>query len=248
MECFVVFVYGALVGTLLSAYITRMPMKQKVTMGRVHCSVCNMKVGMMSRIPIVGYLLSGGVCENCNAKLRRQNLFVELLTATLSILIYLETGFSFEAVFFMLLLYCLIVVAMIDYKYMMIPNQLIWSMLSLGLLFTFYDLVANFNDVSTHIVGMTVISLPLLFFAIFAKGSIGMGDVKLFAVAGLFLGTELVIVAFVISIIIAGLVRVLFGNINQRSKMPFAPYVCAGIYVSMLYGNEIVNAVSRSCS
>lgn len=243
LECFIVFVYSALAGTFLSACITRIPSNQSVFLGRIHCPHCS--VSTIYRIPIVGYLFSGGVCKKCNSNLNSQNFFVELLTATLSIPIYLEYGFSVETAFAMLLLYCLIVIAFIDYKHMVIPKQLLWFTLALGCSYTIYDFLGNFNPISSHIIGMAIISLPLLIFVLLAKGSIGMGDIKLFAAVGLFLGTKWVIIAFVISIVIAGLESVLFGNISKRSKMPFAPYISTGIYVSMLYGNELVEVVSR---
>lgn len=237
LECFIVFVYSALVGTFLAACITRISTKQSVFLGRIHCPNC--QVSTTYRIPIVGYLLSGGVCKNCNSKLNAQNFLVELLTALLSIPIYLEHGFSMEAAFALLLLYCLVVIAVVDYKIMIIPKQFLRIIFALGCLITAFDLLVNFNPISSHIIGMVIISLPLLLFALFVKGSIGMGDVKLFAVTGFLLGTELIIITFIISIVTAWL----FRNINMRKNMPFAPYICFGIYVSMLYGNELVGFV-----
>lgn len=243
-EMMIVFIYSALVGTFLAARIARIPNKQKLSLGRIHCSECRSKIRLHKRIPIFGYLLSRGICERCHAKMSRQNFLVELLTAVFSIPIYIKYGFSVETMFFMLLFYSLIVIAFIDWKHLIIPKQATRFIFVLGLFYILYDVAVNFNTVQSHIFGMLIVSLPLYLFASTLKGSIGMGDVKLFAIAGLFVGQQLIVLTFIIAMVMVGVVKVL-GNFKMREQIPFGPYICFGIYLSMLVGNNIITWLSR---
>lgn len=83
-----------------------------------------------------------------------------------------------------------------------------------------------------RLIGMVCVSLPLLVLGCLHPGSIGGGDVKLMGAAGLLLGRELIITAFVIGIFPAGLYSLgllLSGKVGRKDGIPFGPFLCLGL-------------------
>ncbi len=85
---------------------------------------------------------------------------------------------------------------------------------------------------AARLAGAFVVSLPLLMLAVAVPGSFGSGDVKLTAAAGWLLGVRLILDAFVFGMMSAGvfcLILLLTGKAKRNTKIPLAPFLCAGI-------------------
>jgi leader peptidase (prepilin peptidase)/N-methyltransferase len=96
-------------------------------------------------------------------------------------------------------------------------------------------------SIGDHLIGFFIISVPFFIIALIT-GGMGGGDIKLIAMGGLLLGWKATLVAFFIASIIGGIVAILLVLLKQqgrKSLIAFGPYLCLGIYIAFLYGNQI---------
>ena len=139
-----------------------------------------------------------------------------------------------------LFLVVLVLIGWIDYKQQIIPNILNGLILVLGLFKLISDMVvAETIGFTEHIIGLLVLSVPLVIISIFYKGSFGMGDVKLLASAGFFMGwKDLVMGTFLGSFIAAiiCIVSLLRHKMGLKDKIAFGPYLCIGIGIMTVAG------------
>lgn len=126
--------------------------------------------------------------------------------------------------------YCILwLILKIDWKTMIIPNECI------VLLFLFSVVTSIFVTEITwfdRILGFFIISVPMFIMSMVTKGSIGGGDIKLMAVAGLFLGWEYSISAFIYGMFgsgIYGVYLLLWKKQGRKVVFPLGPFLCGGI-------------------
>jgi len=140
------------------------------------------------------------------------------------------------------LLCVLVVVTFVDSDTMEIPNSLPLWVAVLGLLGIFLGPTATLPWYD-HLIGAFAISVPLLLMAFILVGSFGLGDVKLMAAAGLFLGWQLALAAAFIGIIIGGtygIYLLLTRKKGRKEHFAFGPALCAGIALSIFLGQQII--------
>ena len=135
---------------------------------------------------------------------------------------------------------------MIDYRTYAIPLALNRALYLLGLMVVvikYFAFARSKEILLEHIIGFFAISLFLaaIFYITKGKGS-GGGDVKLMAGAGLILGWKLVLLSFILSCIFASFIHLILMKVKKLdSTLAFGPYLCLGIVVSLLFGNNIIN-------
>ena len=216
-------------------------------------------------IPIISYLLLGGKCRNCKAKLSIQYPIIELLNGLLYCLVFAVMGLNLQSVLTMALTSALIVIAVIDWRTYEIPFGLNVFIAVLGILYTLFDLAKSCGmwdysleansakgaffswlpmTVSDHLIGAVSVSGFLLILYLATKGrGIGGGDIKLMAAAGLFLGWKNIILAFVIGCILGSVIHLIRMKVSKQDHvLAFGPYLAVGIFIASLWGNGIVNA------
>ncbi len=153
--------------------------------------------------------------------------------------IYAQYGKTFESVMFLIWFSICITLSVIDIQWYIIPNQLltmlfIVSVLYKGILGTPW-LQSSFD--------FFALSIPLFLLHLVSGGKLGMGDIKLMAVAGLFLGWKKATVALLFGSVLAsgiGLFCMGLGIWHRGKKMPFGPFLSMGIFIAALYGEAII--------
>lgn len=262
------FIFSLLIGSFLNVVIYRFPKsleyqwtkdcrdhlgeecKEKkppsLVWARSHCQKCNHQIKAWENIPVISFLLLRGKCSNCKTAISHRYWLVELLTAILSTLVVFHFGWSLYALGGLLLTWYLVAIALIDYDTMLIPDQLSLPLLWFGL---FASLFGVFVDPTSAIKGalfgyLILWSIFHLFKLITGKEGMGYGDFKLVAAGGAWLGMKSVIVIIVMSSFAGAILGSLFLllNKNRESKaIPFGPYLAVGIFITMLYGDKIIN-------
>ena len=247
----IIFIYGIIIGSFLNVCIYRIPEKTGIVKGRSHCMNCNNSIKWYDLIPLFSYILLLGRCRKCKTRISIQYPIIEALNGLFYLLVFYLYGFDSLRDIFLSSVYCLvisalIVLSMIDLKTNIIPigiNIFIFVMGLVIVLIQYFCFGKNTDIVLEHVIGMFVVSLFLLLIFLASHGrGIGGGDIKLMAVAGLVLGWELILLAFMIGCILASVIHLICMRFNNSNRvLAFGPYLSAGIAIALLYGNEIID-------
>ena len=236
-----VFIFGICIGSFLNVCIYRIPQGISISKGRSFCPSCHHQLHAMDLIPLFSYLFLKRKCRYCHELISPRYFCIELLTGILFILIYHMNQMS--VLFFLNCSFAslLLVIALIDYDTMDIYdyNHICFILLAILRLLFVHD-----ESIISMLLGAIIISLPLLIIYFLTKGGIGMGDIKLMASTGLFLGFNTTLVAFIIGTILAALVGIYYlirGQKEIQDRMAFGPFLAIGLFIASLYGNILIS-------
>jgi len=230
------------------AELNDQPFKQKpppsIAWDRSYCPHCKKKLSAWQNIPVFSFLFLRGRCHYCQKTIAIRYPLVESLTGVLIGFLAYQLGWGIPFVAASLLVFFLIVITFIDLDTFLIPDQLSLTLLWLGLFVSLFEVF-----VSPHqaIIGALVgyLSLWLLFHVfklLTGKEGMGYGDFKLLAAGGAWLGFEMLIVVLILASV-SGLVIALIQKIARQgeARIPFGPYLSIGIFLSLLYGDTLLN-------
>ncbi|MDQ0214544.1 leader peptidase (prepilin peptidase)/N-methyltransferase [Oikeobacillus pervagus] len=190
-------------------------------------------------IPVLSYLIQGGKCRVCRARVSPIYPLTELGTALLFLYAYQTFGFTFEFVIAITFLSMMIIITVSDLAYMIIPDKVL---LFFSLVFIAERLYVPLNPWWDSIVGALVGFLLLLAIAIVSRGGMGGGDIKLFAVIGFVMGWKNVLLTFFLACAIGaviGLILMAFGIVKKGKPIPFGPFITLAAIIVYLYGDPI---------
>ena len=234
------FLLGLCVGSFLNVLIYRLPKEEEFVRTPSHCMTCGHELKWYELFPVFSWLAQGGKCRACGVKLSAQYPIVEALNGTM----WLLTAILYQGDWLTVGLYCalfslLLVVTVIDWRTFTIPNGLNLAILILGVI----RLVTDLSNRPLYIIGMFSVSLVFLLLHILTGGAgLGMGDVKLMAAAGLLLGWPRMILTVLIGSISGAIIHSVRMKRGAGRKLAFGPYLAAGVWISALFGNQILTA------
>ena len=251
----IIFIFGLIIGSFLNVCIYRIPRGESIVSPPSHCPNCGIRLKPFDMIPLLSYLFYFGKCRYCNQKISSRYLLVELLTGIVSVTLFLKYGMTIDYVAFQFLIYILIIVFFIDLDYQIIPNELVVTGLIGGTILVGYNLFLPFqiygdprwwNPLLGLVSGSGVLFVvSLIGSAIYKNGEVmGMGDVKLFAPIGLFLGWKMTLLALYVSVVLGGvssLMLIFLGKANRKSMIPFGPFIVIGVFVAVMWGWDIAH-------
>ena len=245
-----IFIIGLVIGSFLNVCILRIPENKTIVSFPSSCPECGTRLKPADLVPVFSYAFLRGKCRYCKGRISAIYPSIELLTAVLFLLLYIKFSLSADLLVYAALVSLLIVISMIDLKYLMIPNGLIIAGLVVGavklILAIFTPLFGYWLD---YVIGFFAGGLPLLLIAMFCmyilkKEAVGGGDVKLMAFAGLVIGWKLTIAAYIIGIFLGaviGIVLMAGKRKSRKDEIPFGPFLSAGIIISIFFGNNMIN-------
>ena len=233
----VAFLYGIVIGSFLNVLIYRIPLKENIATERSHCMKCSHQLQWYDLVPLFSYIFLKGKCRYCHAKISVQYPLIEGFNGFGYVLIILAKGLTAESIFDCLLLSILIVIAVIDWRTFEIPVSLNIAILVIAI----GKLLLCRENLMEHLIGFFAVSGFLLLIFIFTRGrGIGGGDIKLMAVAGLYLGWKNVILALAIGSIAGAVIHLALMRFYNKDRMlAFGPYLAVGIIIAALFGNGI---------
>lgn len=245
--------FGLIIGSFLNVCIYRIPKKHSIVSPPSHCTGCDTRLKAWDLIPVFSWILLRGKCRYCGARVSARYPIVEGLTSLVFDLLYFRFSISVEFLAAIVLSILLICEAFVDYDLKLIPNEfIIAGMLSGTALFVYnlfyqvdmYGDRAWYNPILGIVSGAGTLLLVAIVGSVVCKtDAMGMGDVKLLAVIGLFLGWRLTLVALLLSVILAAIVSfvlILSNKVNGKSEVPFGPFIAIGTFIAMLYGWNII--------
>ncbi len=244
-----VFLAGITIGSFLNVCVYRLPLGLSIAKGFSACPQCAARLTAVDLVPIISYTVLRGKCRHCGCRISIEYPIVEGITGALFVLLYLKFHLSYDLLIYAALVSLLIVIALIDFKHMMIPNGLIIAGLILGAGKLAASVFTNiFGSWTLYAIGFVAGGLPLLLIALICawvlkKEALGGGDIKLMAFAGLVIGWKLIIPAYLIGVVsgaITGIVLMASGKKKRGDEIPFGPFLCFGVMISVFFGNELI--------
>lgn len=203
------------------------------------CDSCGSTIKGLYLIPVVGYVISKGKCDKCNSKMTNVSIVCQILAGVCFVLTYLKFSLTFTTVIYCILTLILIIITYVDFKTYIIPPELNVAILALGICMLMTDL----DNWLSHVIGFFAMSVPVYLLIIATDGrAMGGGDCKLVATAGFLIGWKLIILGFFLGCIFGSVIHTIRIKVsNEDHRLALGPYLALGIFVSMLYGNDMIN-------
>ena len=249
MDYLFVIILGGLWGSFANVCIYRLPLDKGVVSGRSYCPKCKKQITWKDNIPIISYLLLSGKCRKCKKPISSQYALVEFLSILFFTIIYFIYGITLTTLLLMILSLSFIIIFFIDLKHFIIPDELSFPLMFIGVLKSFYpnldqDLFPNLiNSLIGGILGYGIIWVIIfLYKRIKNKEGMGLGDAKLLSAIGFWFGWVSVPLIIFFSSVIALLYvtpTLINKTKNLTTEIPFGPYLIIGTLIYIIFGNQI---------
>jgi leader peptidase (prepilin peptidase)/N-methyltransferase len=254
-------VLGLLLGSFLNVVIYRVPAGKSIVSPPSACPHCDTAIKPYDNIPVVSWLLLRGKCRNCGAPISRRYPLVELSTAAAFALVALAFApASFAAtssatavsavlvmVAFLYLAAITIALALIDLDVHKLPNVIVVPAYAVsGALFTAASILSgDYGPLLAAGIAAAGLFAVYLAMALVYPGGMGLGDVKLAGVLGIYLGWAgwgAVAVGAFGAFLLAGVFSIVLlatKRAGRKSGIPFGPWMLAGAWVGIVVGNAV---------
>jgi leader peptidase (prepilin peptidase) / N-methyltransferase len=249
----IVFIFGAVIGSFLNVCIYRIARDKSIVKPNSFCPNCETPIIFYDNIPIISYILLGGKCRHCRAKISKRYPLIELLTAILYLVFYRKLGLTFELFVTLLFVTLLIVVAFIDLDFQIIPDVLSIGGLVAGLVLAVFrpmflnlDPKFGFLDALYGVLlgGGVLFVIAYGYQLIMKREGMGGGDIKLLAMIGAFTGIKGILFSLVGGSIIGSLVGIplmLIKKENTKYAIPFGPFLSLSAVIFLFSGDIFIN-------
>ncbi len=238
---------GLLAGSFVNVVVWRLPRGESLVAPGSHCPRCAAPVRPYDNVPVLSWLALRGRCRDCRTHISMRYPLVEALCAAAAVAVALASDGTRELALGLTLTALLVPIALIDLDHRLIPNVLTLAgavaALAIGL-------ATDPAGVPEQLLAGAAAGGFLLAAALARPGGMGMGDVKLAAVLGLFLGWE-VGVALLVALVAGTLVGVIViarrgVEEGRRTALPFGPFLALGGMAALLAGSQLVDAYLRA--
>ncbi len=239
----IAFVGGMLFGSFASVVAHRVPRGESFIGGRSRCPGCDATIAAYDNVPVLSWLLLRGRCRSCGERISARYPLAEIATAALFAATVVVLGTDDIAALASGLILCALLVAitLTDLERRVIPNAILGAGAIAAVALA---LASDPSILPQHLIAAAGAGGFLLVVALAYPRGMGMGDVKLAAVLGLFLGRA-VVPAMAVAVLAGGLVGVALmlrhGSEARKHAIPFGPFLALGGVVGLLAGDEILD-------
>lgn len=234
------FLLGCCLGSFADCMAGRLLTGEQILTGRSHCDHCKHVLGALDLVPVLSWLFLKGRCRYCGTRVPAESTIVELISGIACCLIIYRFDLSVQALRGILLWVVLLTLTLTDLHQWIIPDRLqiagcvIFLVTALFLPDPISVILKGFALGTALGGGMLLLSL--LFDRLTGKESLGGGDIKLFFMTGLYLGSAWEILFYLILSCILGLA---FAFVRQEKRLPFGPAIALACFFMLLYGGQI---------
>jgi leader peptidase (prepilin peptidase)/N-methyltransferase len=234
--------FGLLIGSFLNVVAYRLPRRESLASPGSHCPCCDAPVRFYDNIPVLSWLLLRGRCRDCSQPIAGRYPLVEAATAALfAAVAVVQAHDTTKLVLGLVLVAFLVPIALIDFDSKIIPNRLTLPAAVVAVVLgTILDPGGEPGRLLAAAIAGGVLALP----ALLHPSGMGMGDAKLVAVLGLFLGAAVApafLVAFAAGTVAGVAIMLRIGMAKARkTPVPFGPFLALGGVVGVLAGDPLV--------
>ncbi len=246
---FFAFIIGSMFGSFFNVCIYRLPEELSVIKPRSYCPFCKKTIPWYYNIPLLSYLFLRGKCAYCGARISFRYFFVELLTALIFTYGVYKFGLTLKALEFITLSSIMLILFFTDLDKRILPDEITLGFIPVGLIFAYFSPERTLTE--SLVVGIIGAGMLFLLAYIYLKlkgiEGMGMGDVKMLALMGTFLGKQAFLALMIASVIgtIVGLFIIYVLKKGKNYEIPFGCFLAIGTVLTYLYGNEIISYYVR---
>ncbi|MFC1647611.1 prepilin peptidase [Patescibacteria group bacterium] len=260
------FIIGTFFGSFLSVVIYRIHGEKKgIFWGKSQCTHCHKNLKPRDLMPIFSYLIGRGKCRICKKKISIHYLLIEVLTGATFAALYLmfpfftyefgvltcnfDTGLFLSYLYFTVVSLFLISILFYDLKHLQIPE--IFTLPAIGLIFVVGIFLPEPGLYSMLIGG----AIAAMFFGIQVWISkekwLGAGDTQVGVLMGLFFGWEKFLLALMVTYLVGSLISLVLlsgKKVNLKSQVPFAPFLVLGTFITIFFGDYLLELYLQTLS
>lgn len=237
-------VFGAIIGSFLNVVIYRLPRGQSLVTPPSRCRQCGYSLRWFDNVPVLSWLALRGRCRKCGAGVSWQYPVVELTTALLFVVVTWLTPVG-PLLAARLILVCILVSLFgIDLEHQILPNTITLPGIALGLMFSLAA-PPGIRDalIGTIVGGGILYAIAGGYYLWRREEGMGMGDVKMLAMIGAFLGWKAVLVTLVLSSFSGAIIGVMLMSAQKgdmKFALPFGTFLSLGALAAMLVGDPLI--------
>ena len=261
------FLFGLVIGSFLNVCIRRIPRQESIVRPASRCPSCQAPILPYDNIPVISWLLLGARCRNCKAKISALYPAVELLTGALFLGCYLAFGFSAEALKWAAFSALVVVLTITDVRERILPDKVNLAGLAIGLTLSFFarpvdgtalwlanrlfafpppgPVISFVDALFGAAAGSGLLWLVAEgYFRVRGREGMGLGDVKMMAMAGAFLGlkrTLLTILAGSLLGSVIGLLIIALAGKGRDYELPFGTFLGAAALLVVFFGTPALH-------
>ena len=225
---------------------TPLPTKYNIVTPRSACPNCGHDITALENIPVISYLMLGGKCKGCKAKISMRYPLIEALTGALIGAVAYQYGYTYSALFAFIFVFALVALTFIDFDTQLLPDDITLPLLWLGLIFNFNG---GFTDLKSAVLGaifgyLILWSIYWLFKLVTGKEGMGYGDFKLLAAIGAWFGWSLLPAVILLSSVVGALIGIglmIFKGKGRSTAIPFGPFLALGGIAALFFGQQLAS-------
>ncbi len=245
LEAGYVTLLGLFLGSFMNVCIYRLPRGLSPVRPRSGCPKCGHMLSWYENVPILSYLALRGRCRKCRTRISPMYPIVEFITGAAFFAGYAWYGPSALLIMRLIFVWAMICLFIIDFENQILPNVITLPGIVIGLLGNLVDGPGWVNSlVGIAAGGGSLWLIAEIYYRVRHEEGLGMGDVKMLAMIGAFLGWKLVILTLVISSFLGSIVGVFVLVARKESlkyAMPFGTFLAIGALISSVAGDAILN-------
>ncbi|HZP33080.1 MAG TPA: prepilin peptidase [Candidatus Acidoferrales bacterium] len=262
----IIFIFGLIIGSFLNVCILRIPAAESIVLPSSHCPKCGAAIKPYDNIPVVSWFVLAGRCRKCKARISPMYPMVELATGLLFVACYFAFGFSAEAVKWAVFAALLVVLTVTDLRERILPDKVNFVGLGLGLLLSLFtqptdgtatwlanhffaypppEPALSFADA---LIGAGAASGLLWlvaegYFRARGREGMGLGDVKMMAMAGAFLGLQRALLTILLGSLLGSVIGAVVISVGRKGRdfeLPFGTFLGAGAILVVFFGSAAI--------
>lgn len=238
--------FGLIVGSYLNVVVHRVPRGLSTVKPRSRCPGCGHLIRWYDNIPVVSWFALRGRCRRCGAQISWRYPAVETATSLLFLIAVLRFGITISALVAAAFLAILLALALIDGEHYLLPDRITKPGMLAGLVSSFF---VSWTSPEGAVLGMlggaaALYSLIGIWWLVRKQQGMGLGDPKMLAMIGAFLGPGKTVLTLFLACLLGtllGLTLVALRRAELQSKLPFGVYLAIGAASSLLCGDPIID-------
>jgi leader peptidase (prepilin peptidase)/N-methyltransferase len=261
------FLFGLIIGSFLNVCILRIPAGKSIVLPASGCTKCGKAIAPYDNIPVLSWLILGGKCRNCKTKISAMYPAVEFLTGVLFLACYLVFGPTLDALKWAVFAALLVVLTITDLRERILPDKVNFFGLGVGLLFSLFtqsldgtalwlarrwfdfpppQAVLSFADAALGaLAGSGLLWIVAEgYFRLRGREGMGLGDVKMMAAVGAFLGLKRTMMTVLVGSLLGSIIGVLLISLSKKGRdyeLPFGTFLGAGALLVLFFGTPALH-------